>query len=127
MRNVINWFEIYTTDFDRAKKFYSTVFNCKLTDVPMKSDRHTQMQYATFLDSEDKSGFNGALVKIEEAKPGMGGTLIYFASEDINEELSRVEAAGGKIIRPKLDTGAFGFIALIADTEGNMIRLRSAL
>ena len=91
----------------------------------MSSDRHSQMQYATFPNNDNEFGINGALVKINEAKPGIGGTLVYFATEDITAELSRVEAAGGKIIRPKLDIGDFGFIALIEDTEGNMVGLRS--
>ncbi len=125
MKNVINWFEIYTSDFNRAKKFYTEVFKCKLTDLPVDNDRHSQMKYATFQGDEHGTGATGALVKLDEVKPGSGGTLLYFASEEINDELSRVEAAGGKIIRPKLDTGHFGFIAFIEDTEGNMIGLRS--
>jgi len=123
MKNVINWFEIYTSDFDRAKKFYSTVFSYKLTDLPMSNDRHSDMRYATF--PGDEKGVNGALVKIDQAKPGYGGVLVYFASEEINAELSRVEAAGGKILRPKTNIGEFGFIALIEDTEGNLVGLRS--
>ena len=51
---------------------------------------------------------SGALVQIAEAKPGVGGTLVYFATEEIFEELGRVEAAGGKIIRPKFGDGDFG-------------------
>lgn len=125
MNNAVNWFEMYTSDFNRAKKFYMEVFNCTLTDVPMTSDRHPGMQYAIFPGNEKNAGARGALVKIDQAQPGPGGTLVYFASEDIDTELSRVEAAGGKIIRPKLDTGGFGFIALIEDTEGNMIGLHS--
>ena len=125
MKNVINWFEIYTSDFERAKKFYKTVFEYELTDIPMSSERHSQMYYATFLPGENKPSINGALVKIDQAKPGIGGILVYFSSEEITAELSRVESAGGKIIRPKLDTGNFGFIALIQDTEGNMIGLHS--
>ncbi len=125
MRQVINWFEIYTSDFEKAKRFYAAVLKCELTDIPMNSDRHSTMLYATFRNS-DKLDINGALVKIDEAKPGIGGTLVYFATEDITLELSRVEAAGGKIIRPKVAVGAFGFIALIEDSEGNMIGLRSA-
>jgi uncharacterized protein len=125
MKNAVNWFEIYTSDFTRAKKFYTEVFKYKLTDIPTNSDRHSQMEYAVFQNAENNEGASGALVKIDEAKPGIGGTLVYFATEDINTELSRVEAAGGKIIRPKLEVGEFGFIALIEDTEGNMIGLRS--
>jgi len=122
---MINWFEIYAADFDRAKTFYTIVFNYELTELPMSNDRHADMRYATFPSSEKAGGAGGALVKIEQAKPGYGGVLVYFASEEINQELGRVEAAGGKIIRPKLNIGEFGFIALIEDTEGNLIGLHS--
>lgn len=125
MKTIINWFEIYTSDFNRAKKFYGEVFGYEITDIPMNNDRHSQMQYASFANNENGFGVNGALVKIDEAKPGIGGTLVYFSTEEITAELNRVEAAGGRIIRPKLDIGDFGFIALIEDTEGNMIGLRS--
>lgn len=125
MKNVISWFEIYTADFNRAKQFYKTVLGCDLIDIPMDNDRHSQMQYALFHKNENKFDLNGALVRMEEAKPGIGGTLVYFATEDITAELSRVETAGGKIIRPKINIGEFGFIALIQDTESNMIGLRS--
>jgi predicted enzyme related to lactoylglutathione lyase len=125
MKNAINWFEIYTSDFNRAKKFYTEVFKCRLTDLSINSDRHAKMEYATFPGDEKGMGAGGALVRIDEVKPGNGGILVYFASEEINAELSRVEAAGGKIIRRKLNIGDFGFIALIEDTEGNMIGLHS--
>jgi hypothetical protein len=36
-----------------------------------------------------------------------------------------VEAAGGKIIRPKISIGDYGFIALAEDSEGNMIGMHS--
>lgn len=123
MKNVINWFEIYVADFDRAKKFYAEVFRLTLTDRTVETDRHTQMNYAIF--PSPNGGPGGALVKIDEVKPGPGGTLLYFDCEDVDIELSRVEKAGGKIIRPKLDIGEFGFIAFIQDTEGNMLGLRS--
>jgi uncharacterized protein len=125
MKNVINWFEIYTSDFDRAKKFYTDVFKYELTDLPMGSDNHPEMKYATFPGDPKGWGASGALVKMDVAKPGMGGTLVYFITEEINTELGRVEAAGGKIVRSKQDIGEFGFIALVEDTEGNMIGLHS--
>jgi len=126
MKNVVNWFEIYTSDFERAKNFYSTVFSLKLTDIGVDSERHSEMKYAGFPNHPDDGGTSGALVKLDVARPGIGGTMVYFYSEDITSELSRVEAAGGKIIRPKLKVGDFGYIALIEDTEGNMIGLHSS-
>jgi predicted enzyme related to lactoylglutathione lyase len=125
MKTAVNWFEIYTSDFKRAKNFYTEVFKCELTDIPIHSERHSQMEYAVFSSDQKDGGASGALVRLDVAKPGIGGTLVYFNSEEINAELSRVEASGGKIIRPKQDIGDLGFIALIEDTEGNMIGLRS--
>jgi predicted enzyme related to lactoylglutathione lyase len=126
MKNVINWFEIYVADFARAKKFYTEVFRVTLTDRPVETDRHTQMNYATF-PAPEGGGTGGAIVKIDEVKPGPGGTLLYFDCKDVDVELSRVEKAGGKIIRSKFDIGEFGFIAFIQDTEGNMLGLRSSI
>ena len=125
MKNTVNWFEIYTSDFERAKKFYTQVFKCKLADMPVDSERHSQMQYASFPNDKNGQGASGALVKLDVAKPGIGGTLVYFDCEEIDAELSRVATAGGKIIRPKLNIGDFGFIALIEDTEGNLVGLHS--
>jgi uncharacterized protein len=56
--------------------------------------------------------------------PG-GSTMIYFSCEDCATEEARVVAAGGKIERPKMSIGEYGFISLIWDTEGNMIGLHS--
>lgn len=126
MKNVVDWFEIYTTDFNRAKNFYTEVFQCNLTDIPMNNGNHSDMQYATFSGNSSANGADGALVKIKEANPGYGGTLVYFDTEDINSVLSRVERAGGKIMREKTSIGEFGYIALIEDSEGNMVGMHSS-
>ena len=125
MKNPINWFEIYVSDMQRARVFYTTVFQCELTDIPMDNERHPEMEYAFFTGDPERSGATGALVKMDAAQSGIGGTLVYFATDEIHAELSRVEAAGGKVLRAKLQVPGGGFIALIQDTEGNMIGLAS--
>ncbi|NLR64755.1 VOC family protein [Chitinophaga varians] len=125
MKNVVNWFEIYTTDFNRAQKFYTAVFQTELTVTPIQSDRHSHMDYALFPGKEEGSGSMGALVKLDKVNPGPGGILVYFDTKEINSELGRVTAAGGKVLQPKVNIGEAGFIALIEDTEGNIIGLRS--
>jgi predicted enzyme related to lactoylglutathione lyase len=40
--------------------------------------------------------------------------------------ISRIQAAGGKILQPKFNMGQLGYIALFQDSEGNTIGLRSA-
>ena len=59
-------------------------------------------------------------------EPSSSGALIYLnGGEDLSIPLSRVEAAGGKIIRPKTAIGANGFMAQFTDTEGNRIAFHS--
>ncbi|WP_045462991.1 VOC family protein [Sporocytophaga myxococcoides] len=119
-RNVVGWFEIPVKELDRAKKFYSTVFEKKLTDMPMDD-----LEMATFDMVDDGPNSGGALVKGEETTPSSSGTVVYFSCDDIQNELSRVEKSGGKIVFPKTSIGEYGFIAHIIDTEGNRIGLHS--
>jgi uncharacterized protein len=62
---------------------------------------------------------------MEGCPSGGMGTLVYFSCEDCANEASRVEAAGGKVFKPKVSIGHYGFIALVIDTECNMIGLHS--
>ena len=50
---------------------------------------------------------------------------IYFSCEDCEVEESRIESAGGTVVRPKFSIGDYGFITLAKDTEGNMFGLHS--
>ena len=61
-----------------------------------------------------------------EQFPALGNsTVVYFESSDCAVPLARVIPAGGTIIRPKVAIGPFGFIALVQDSEGNVIGLHS--
>jgi predicted enzyme related to lactoylglutathione lyase len=44
---------------------------------------------------------------------------------EIATEAVRVDAAGGKLLFPKMSIGEFGFISQFIDTEGNRIGLHS--
>ena len=68
---------------------------------------------------------SGALVKQEGWNPGTNGTIVYFACDDLTNELGRVAPAGGKVHRPKTPIGDYGFIAHFIDSEGNMVGLHS--
>jgi hypothetical protein len=50
---------------------------------------------------------------------------VYFACTDCAVEQGRVEAAGGKVFKPKFAIGPYGHCALLIDTEGNTIGLHS--
>jgi uncharacterized protein len=120
--NAIGWFDIYVNDMDRAVAFYEGVLKQKLEPI---GDPTGETQMMSFPGDMKSYGASGALVKSAHARPGMGGTMVYFSVEDCSVEESRVAAAGGKIVRPKFSIGDFGWVTLCEDTEGNMIGLNS--
>lgn len=124
MDNAISWFEIGTTDLDRATKFYETIFQEKF--VPLDLDN---IKMRMFPLNNMMTGVGGALVDSKGFhKPSAtDGPLIYLnGNPDLQLVLDRVEAAGGKILLPKQEISAeYGFMALIQDSEGNRIGLHS--
>ena len=73
----------------------------------------------------EASGAAGAIVKMEGVASGGNSPMVYFSCDDCATEASRVELAGGKIEKPKVSLGPYGFMALAVDTEGNMFGLHS--
>ena len=119
MKNTINWFEIPATDFDRAVRFYSTVFN-----VQLHNELVMGVQSAIFPGDGEES-VNGAIVFGDHYAPSSSGSVVYLnADHQLDAILSRIETAGGKILLPATDIG-FGFIAHFLDTEGNRVGLHS--
>ncbi|MFN8415623.1 MAG: VOC family protein [Cytophagaceae bacterium] len=121
MKNALNWFEIPVTDFARAVKFYETILDMKIGEMPFPDGKYGIMAY-------DQEGVGGGLVQSEGMDPSAKGTIVYLnAVTDVNDPLSKVEAAGGKIIFPKTSIGVNGFMAHIIDTEGNRVGLHSMM
>ncbi|MFB6318734.1 VOC family protein [Saccharicrinis sp. FJH54] len=123
--NPVVWFEIYVNDLNRAKTFYETVFNLKLSEMPMP-DTGENMQMLFFpADMESKNRASGALIKMEGFEAGGNSTIVYFMSEDCSIEEARIANAGGTVFKPKMSLGDYGSMVLAIDTEGNMIGIHS--
>jgi predicted enzyme related to lactoylglutathione lyase len=120
MNNPVGWFEIYVQDTARAKAFYENVFALKLDKLDMPD-----VEMWTFPMHEEAIGASGAVIKMEGNASGGNGILIYFSCEDCAVEEGRVAENGGEVVKGKSSIGEYGFIALIKDTEGNMIGLHS--
>jgi uncharacterized protein len=120
--NAIGWFDIYVNDMNRAVAFYEVVLKHKLEPI---GDPTSETQMMAFPTDMAVYGAGGALVKSNYARPGPGGTLVYFSVEDCTESESRVVPAGGKVVRPKFSIGEFGWVTLCEDTEGNLFGLSS--
>ena len=125
--NPVGWFEIYVQDIERAKKFYSEVFQVEITDMNNPSEENWgSMKMATFpFSMEDLPGASGALIQVEGVPSGGNSTIVYFSSYDCSVEESRVEEAGGKIHKPKMSIGEHGFMSLCYDVDGNIFGIHS--
>jgi predicted enzyme related to lactoylglutathione lyase len=124
MQNAISWFEIPTTDINRAQQFYETIFGITLMPMDMPNikmrmfpldDMMTQVGGALV----DSGGFHKA--------SATDGPLIYLnANPDVQNVLDKVVAAGGSIMVPKTEISPeYGYMAVLMDTEGNRIALHS--
>ncbi len=122
MQNAISWFEIGTTDLERATTFYETIFAVKLSSLDLD-----EIKMRMFPLDDMMTQVGGALVDSGGFhKPSAtDGPLLYLnGNPDVQVVLDRVEAAGGKIIMPKTEISPeYGFMAVILDTEGNRIGL----
>jgi predicted enzyme related to lactoylglutathione lyase len=123
-RNPVDWFEIYVTDMPRARAFYEAVLAVKLEKLSTNADGISEMW--SFPRRQDAPGAAGALVKMPGGPEGGGAsTIVYFLCEDCAAEAARAPKNGGSLMKPKFSIGEHGFIALVKDTEGNVVGLHS--
>ena len=124
MNNAISWFEIPSSDLARATHFYEKIFSVTMVPVDLPNIRMRM-----FPITDTVNGVGGAVVDSGGFhRPSVtDGPLIYLnCNPDLQTVLDKVIPAGGMIIVPKTEISpAFGYMAIIADTEGNRIGLHS--
>jgi predicted enzyme related to lactoylglutathione lyase len=125
MSNPVGWFEIYVRDMPRAKAFYEAVLGRTLHALPQAAGPDSP-EMLVFDMNDQTYGAAGALVCMPGFEPGGNSVLVYFSCDDCAVEAAKAAAAGGQIVKPRTSIGPYGYIALVLDTEGNMIGLHSA-
>ena len=116
MDKFVAWVEIPSADFERAVKFYSSVFQLDLTPI----DCGNGEKMACFPTSE------GAIVYSQYAKPSENGAIVSFTVPDsIEAAISRIEQKNGKVVIPKtkIEAEGRGYFAVCTDSENNKIGL----
>lgn len=123
MHHAISWFEIPTADFDRAKRFYSAIFDY---DMPEMTFGPVRMGF--LLHDREKGGIGGAIVhNAQFYTPNGDGVKVYLnGGKDLAVVLDRVVKFGGEVVIPKrMISPDMGFMAMFKDSEGNTIALHS--
>ncbi len=119
-QHAIHWFEIFVSDIERATRFYQTLLGVELRRT--SEDGHPMAIFASAVEN----GVGGALVQRAGRAPSDQGVTVYLdANGKLDACVARVERAGGRVVQPKTDIGPPGFIALVRDSEGNLVGLHS--
>jgi predicted enzyme related to lactoylglutathione lyase len=119
MKNALNWFEIPVEDIERAVTCYETLLGTKMRRGTMGNG----MPYAVF--PYEPPGAGGALAG-DPKRPRNHGVIVYLnADGELDAILARAADAKAKVIMPKTPIGKDGFIAIVADTEGNHVGFNS--
>jgi uncharacterized protein len=109
-------FEIPTSDYERARKFYGAVLANTLKD---RRDGPNPM--AVFVAKDQSAVASHHYPGTPAAAPGTGIT-IHLAVDDLEQGLERVKAHGGAIVSPIIKA-ASGRLAYCVDPDGNSFGL----
>lgn len=105
--------ELSARDRAEARKFYGTVFGWTFQEFP-------EMDYTTF--DTGSGGMGGGLNPVSETFPG-GTVTPYIGTDNIEETLAKITAAGGEVIMPPMLVPDVGDIAIFKDLSGNVMGL----
>jgi len=103
--------EIASADPERTKGFLREVFGWEFESVP-------GMPYFPF---SAPNGPGGAVMPAGAERPP--GVLNYILSDDIEADLRRIGAAGGKVLLPRTEVPNLGWWALFSEPAGTILAL----
>lgn len=104
-------FEIPADDPARAVSFYEEVFGWTITKWEGPSE-----YWIISTGPEGEPGIDGGLAKRATPEIGTENTIDVDSVDDF---VAKIEANGGKILRPKSAVPGVGWLAYCQDTEGN--------
>jgi predicted enzyme related to lactoylglutathione lyase len=111
-------FDIAADDPQRAIGFYTDAFGWRFHqwDGPME-------YWLVATGSDDEPGIDGGLARRRDGDQPITATIDVAS---LDEYVGRIEAAGGTILQPKSPVPGVGWLAMFADTEGNVFGLMEA-
>lgn len=118
MANPFVHVELNTTDVDKAKEFYSKLFDWTLEDVEMgPSDTYTIIKVG--------EGTGGGMLK--NPMPGVPSFwLAYVLVEEIGAATKKAASLGAKVVKDSVEVPNMGWFSIIEDPTGAAVALWQA-
>ena len=117
MNRVIH-FELGAADPERAAEFYRAAFGWQIA----KWDGPAPYWMVT-TGGEGEPGINGGIMRHQD---GGARTVNTIAVDSIEDAVAKVEAAGGKLVVPKMAIPKIGWQVYCTDTEGNIFGIHQS-
>lgn len=112
-----SWNELMTSDIAGAKAFYSELFGWEMRDEPMPDTGAYTMLKA---GDREVGGMMAIPADANGALPAWGA---YVTVDDVDQQITRAEQLGGKVILPPRDIPNVGRFAVISDPQGAMLTM----
>ncbi len=111
MNNRVVYFEIPSDNPQTSMDFYKEVFGWSFK-------KFGNAEYWSAISGDEKSpGINGGIMKKKDPKQPVVNSIRV---ENLDEYISRIEKAGGKIVVPKFSIPTVGLLAYFTDPDGNI-------
>ena len=115
MANPFIHVELNTTDVDKAKTFYSQLFDWELEDMQMGPS-------GTYTVIKVGDGTGGGLLK--NPMPGVPSFwLAYVLVDDIGVATKKAASLGAKIVKDSIEVPDMGWLSIIQDPTGAALGL----
>lgn len=111
------WTELYTTDSDKAMRFYASVFSWDSQDMPLPGGAGVYKVVSRAGGGPELS--HGGIMQLPaDMLPDGSYWQPYFAVSDADVAVETATAHHGGVMMPATDMEGVGRIALLSDTEG---------
>jgi uncharacterized protein len=114
MANAFVHVELNTTDLQRAKTFYGSLFDWKLEDMPMPDGTYTM------IDVGDGTG-GGMLKHPMPGAPSMW--LPYVLVGDVQAATEKAKSLGATVVKDVTEVAGMGSFTIILDPTGAALGL----
>jgi predicted enzyme related to lactoylglutathione lyase len=109
MANPFVHVELQTNDPVSARKFYTSLFDWKLQDVPMPGGTYTMI---------DVGGGTGGGMMRNPVPGAPSHWLAYVGVDDINAATKKAKELGAMVVMDVTEVGEFGWMSVISDPTG---------
>lgn len=124
----VTHFEIPANDKEKAKQFYSSVFEWQINDIPVQmGGGEGSYTTATTVDVDQQTmvptepgAINGAIIARDATR---SAPVITVTVESIEESLQKVTSAGGSVVDERQEIPGMGAYAYVSDPSGNVVGL----